>query len=87
MMDTFKFTKEDYDKIAKVLGSDCCYKKDHYRFVLSEEEKGRKLSLEIYNQIPIGEKTGNLISIYTVNAHLQLHFCTANVDNNSSGLF
>ena len=29
--------------------------------------------------IPIGDKIGNLVSVYTQNAHLQLHFCTGYV--------
>ena len=36
----------------------------------------RKLALEIYPDIPIGRKRGNLISVYTEAAHLQLHFCS-----------
>jgi hypothetical protein len=39
----------------------------------------RKLSLEIYPNINIGHRTGNLISVYTPTAHLQLHYCTGYV--------
>lgn len=78
-MSDFKFTKKDIEKIAKTLGVEYTFKKDRYRIILVHEESCNKLSLEIYNQIPIGDKTGNLISVYTVNSHLQLHFCSGYV--------
>ena len=71
-----KFTDKEIAKIAKLLGVEAKYKGNNYRFVLCNEESGRKLSLEIYPEIPIGQKKGNLISVYTENSHLQLHFCT-----------
>jgi len=71
-----KFTKKDIDKIASVLGVEAKFKGNNYRFVLVGSETGRKLSLEIYPEIPIGDKKGSLISVYTHTAHLQLHFCT-----------
>ncbi|MFQ5863922.1 MAG: hypothetical protein ACE5IW_01700 [bacterium] len=74
-----KFTKKDIDKIAKVLGVQAKLWGNNYRFILENKEDGRKLSLEIYLNIPIGNKTGNLISVYTMNTHLQLHFCTGYV--------
>ncbi|HUI09440.1 MAG TPA: hypothetical protein VL221_03880 [Bacteroidota bacterium] len=36
----------------------------------------RRLALEIYGDIRIGRKRGNLVSVYTEAAHLQLHFCS-----------
>jgi hypothetical protein len=74
-----KITKKDIDKIAKVLGVEAKLWGNNYRLILENKEDGRKLSLEIYPNIPIGNKTGNLISVYTMNAHLQLHFCTGYV--------
>ncbi|RMD92375.1 MAG: hypothetical protein D6813_06025 [Calditrichaeota bacterium] len=70
-----KFEKKDIEKIAKVLGVKPKLMGNNYRFILENKEDGRKLSLEIYPDIPIGDKKGNLISVYTMNAHLQLHFC------------
>ncbi|MFC1565212.1 hypothetical protein ACFL6G_09770, partial [candidate division KSB1 bacterium] len=43
------------------------------------------LALEIYSQIPIGVTTGNLISVYTNNTHLQLHFCSGYVVSDMLG--
>lgn len=74
-----KFTKKDIDKIAKVLDVQPKDWGNNYRFILENKEDGRKLSLEIYPNIPIGDKIGNLISVYTLNTHLQLHFCTGYV--------
>ena len=47
-----------------------------FELELESRENGRKLAFEIYPNIRIGSKRGNLISVYTSNAHLQLHFCT-----------
>ena len=74
-----KFTKEDIDKIGRALGVEGKLWGVNYRFTLENEEDGRKLSLEIYSDIPIGKEQGNLISVYTHNTHLQLHFCTGYV--------
>jgi len=79
------FTKKDFDRIAKVLGSQPKRMANNYRFLLQNKEDGRRLSLEIYPDIPIGDKTGNLISVYTGNSHLQLHFCTGYVVSQALG--
>jgi len=84
-MDKFKFSKKDIEKISKALKSKYNEKNGYYRFVLTDKEENRKLSLEIYNQIPIGEKKGNLISIYTASTHLQLHFCSGYVTSETLG--
>ena len=73
------FKKENIDKIAKTLGIDWKFKQNNYRMILLNNEAGRKLTLEIYPDIPIGNKIGNLISVYTPCSHLQLHFCTGYV--------
>jgi len=36
----------------------------------------RRLALELYGDVRIGKKRGNLVSVYTEAAHLQLHFCS-----------
>ncbi|MFC1492972.1 hypothetical protein ACFL6O_03360 [candidate division KSB1 bacterium] len=76
---SFKFTKTDINKIAKTLDVTPIAEENHVKFILDNKEAGRKLALEIYNQIPIGNSTGNLISVYTSNSHLQLHFCSGYV--------
>ncbi len=80
-----KFTKTDIDKIARVLGAEAKLWGNNYRFIIENKEDGRKLSLEIYPNIPIGKLSGNLISVYTHNAHLQLHFCTGYVASDMLG--
>jgi hypothetical protein len=81
----FEFRNEDINTISKVLGVEPNKRVDHYRFVLENTKDKRRLSLEIYPDIPIGEKQGNLISIYTHNTHIQLHFCTGYVPSESLG--
>lgn len=76
---TRTFTKKDIDKIAKTLGVEYKYKGNNYRLTLFNEDEERKLSLEIYPDIQIGANRGNLISVYTSNTHLQLHFCSGYV--------
>ncbi|MDZ7260896.1 MAG: hypothetical protein ONB05_02085 [candidate division KSB1 bacterium] len=73
------FTKNDIDKISKVLKAKAHFKGNNYRFILENEESGRRLSLEIYSEIPIGNQKGDLVSVYTRDTHLQLHFCTGYV--------
>ncbi len=73
------FTKTNIKKIAEVLDAKCHFKQNNYRIILINQDEKRKLSLEIYPDIPIGNKIGNLISVYTQSSHLQLHFCTGYV--------
>jgi len=75
----FVFQKKDIKKIAQVLGVSYRDMGNNYRLVLEDSEGKRRLALEIYPDIPIGQERGNLISVYTTNAHLQLHFCTGYV--------
>ncbi|HMK38492.1 MAG TPA: hypothetical protein VK569_04070 [Bacteroidota bacterium] len=61
----------------------------NYRFEIAAQESGgaalRKLALEIYPDIRIGRKKGNLVSVYTEAAHLQLHFCSGLVISEDLG--
>jgi hypothetical protein len=75
----FEFSASDYRKIGKILGVDAKRKGNNIRFEIHNAETGRRLALEIYPSIPIGHKRGNVISVYTSNAHLQLHFCSGYV--------
>ena len=75
----FQFTKKDFDSIGSVLGTEFKKSDRCYRLVLENTEENRKLSLEIYPNIPIGKHEGNLISVYTKSTHLQLHFCSGYV--------
>ncbi len=84
-MKEFVFHEDDIKTITKVLGVEPVQRVDHYRFVLENTKDKRRLSLEIYPDVPIGDSTGNLISIYTHNTHIQLHFCTGYVPSESLG--
>ncbi|MFQ5584159.1 MAG: hypothetical protein ACE5GL_06975 [Calditrichia bacterium] len=84
-MKEFHFTEKDVKTISKVLEVEPVKRVDNYRFVLENVPEKRKLSLEIYPDIPIGAHQGNLISVYTMNSHIQLHFCTGYVPSESLG--
>jgi hypothetical protein len=75
----FEFKASDYAKVGKILGARPKRLGNNVRFELKNKENQRKIALEIYPNIRIGSKRGNLISIYTSNAHLQLHFCSGYV--------
>ena len=72
---SFKFTDEKFRELEKVLETKFAKRNNQYRAVLLNKELGRKLTIEIYPDIKIGEKTGNLVSIFTPYTHSQLHFC------------
>ncbi len=74
MKSTFK--KSDIAAIGKVLGVEGKFKGNNFRFELSNAKENRQLALEIYPDILIGKKKGNLISAYTQNTHFQLQFCS-----------
>jgi hypothetical protein len=73
---SFVFKKSDFNKLSKILGVPPKHKGTNTRFELKGKEPGRQLALEIYPNIAIGKRRGNLVSVYTSNAHLQLHFCS-----------
>ncbi len=76
---SFQFSSDDIKKISNILGVVPKHRGNNYRFEIESVELCRKLALEIYPDIAIGKRKGNLISVYTPNAHLQLHFCTGYV--------
>ncbi|MFQ5797749.1 MAG: hypothetical protein ACE5H0_03530 [Bacteroidota bacterium] len=75
----FDFKPVDIRRIARILGVRAKHKGNNFRFEIDNKLLKRKLALEIYPNIPIGNKRGNLVSVYTPNAHLQLHFCSGYV--------
>ncbi len=81
----FKFDDDSFRQIEKVLGTKFAKRNDQYRAVLLNSELGRKLSIEIYPDLLMGEKKGNLVSIFTPSAHIQLHFCTGFVASEMLG--
>lgn len=76
---SFTFKESDIKKISRILDVVPKHKGNNYRLELSGKGTSRRLSLEIYPNIKIGERYGNLISVYTPTTHLQLHFCTGYV--------
>lgn len=79
------FTKSDIVTIGKVLGVQGTPKGNNFRFELSNPIEHRQLALEIYPNISIGSKKGNLISAYTQNTHFQLQFCNKYVVSKDVG--
>lgn len=75
-MDDFKFTEQDIKKIEKTLGIKAIKRSKHYRFEFKHDEKNLGLNIELYPDIRIGNRSGNLITIYTNYGIQQLHFCT-----------
>jgi hypothetical protein len=73
---SYVFTSSDYRKIGKILGVKPRHQGNNVRYELGVAAEWRKLTLEIYAAIPIGKKRGNLVTVYTRNSHLQLHFCS-----------
>jgi hypothetical protein len=74
MPDSFTFKRTDIRKLANVFG--CQPKGDHSCSRFEIGKGARRLVLEIYPAISIGARKGNLVSVYTPGAHLQLHFCS-----------
>src|SRR5512140_1871896 len=75
----FEFKEKDIAQLAQVLGVQPKRLGTSVRFEIENKEQRRKLAVEIYSNIDIGNRKGNLISVYTRTAHLQLHFCTGYV--------
>jgi hypothetical protein len=72
----FVFKASDFRKIGKILGVRPKHKGNNVRYELGAPGDPRKLTLEVYPGIPIGKKKGHLVTVYTQNSHLQLHFCS-----------
>jgi hypothetical protein len=83
MKDIFK--ESDIVKISNTLCANWKLRGNNYRIHLEDADSQRTLALEIYPNIPIGSRTGSLISVYSQSAHLQLHFCTGYVVSKSLG--
>jgi len=82
---SFEFKPADINKISKVLKIKPKRLGKNVRFEIENRRQNRKIAVEIYSNIEIGERKGNLISVYTQTAHLQLHFCTAYVVSSMLG--
>ncbi|HLF20225.1 MAG TPA: hypothetical protein VI704_05510 [Bacteroidota bacterium] len=76
---SFEFKEKDIRKLSRVLGVAWKKGSNNFRFEIVNIEQNRRLALEVYPRINIGEGKGSLISVYTPTSHLQLHFCTGYV--------
>ncbi len=72
----FEFKTSDFKKLSDILGVAAKHKGNNIRYELENKANRQKLAIEIYPDIRIGSRRGNLISVYTPSAHLQLHFCS-----------
>ncbi len=79
------FTKSDIARIGKVLGVEGKARGNNFRFELANSKENRQLAVEVYPNISIGKKKGNLVSAYTHNTHFQLHFCSGYVVSQDVG--
>ncbi|MEK6650681.1 MAG: hypothetical protein AABY75_06875 [Bacteroidota bacterium] len=79
------FAPRDLKKIQQVLDAAVKPSGTSVRFEVAAGQPGRKLALEIYPDINIGDRRGPLVTVYTSNAHLQLHFCTGFVASDMLG--
>ncbi|MEW6509506.1 MAG: hypothetical protein AB1428_00965 [Bacteroidota bacterium] len=74
------FTPSEIRRLESLFGVAAKQMGTNYRFEIAAHDADgrgtRRLALEIYPDIPIGRSRGNLISVYTESAHLQLHFCS-----------
>ncbi len=72
----FEFKLKDIDSISSVLKVKPMKRGNFFRLDLYDKKSKRKLAVEIYPSLKTGKEKGNLISVYTINSHLQLHQCT-----------
>ncbi len=79
------FAKVDIKKIGKILGVEAKLRGNNFRFEMANKKENRQLALEIYPNISIGKKKGNLVSAYTHNTHFQLQFCSGYVVSQDVG--
>lgn len=82
---SFVFRESDFKKLSKVLGVPAKHKGNNIRFEMQGNSEHRKVAIEIYPNIAIGNHRGNLISVYTPSTHLQLHFCSGFVVSSMLG--
>ena len=70
-----EFSIENLNLIGQTLGVEAKLNGNVYRFELQDDEKTRKLALEIIPDLIIDGRPTNLISVYSHNTFLQLHNC------------
>ncbi len=74
---SYQFSKKDIAKIAKALAVEEPKKEGNvFRFIIKDHISWRKLTLEIYPDLVIGNRKGNLIQVFSPVGLNQLHHCT-----------
>ncbi|PLX31811.1 MAG: hypothetical protein C0600_04660 [Ignavibacteria bacterium] len=73
---SFEFTDEHIQQIGRILGVEAKHYGNHYRYEIKGSEPERRVSLELYPRIAIGEEEGTLVSVFTPNSNLQLQHCS-----------
>ena len=87
---SFAFTEEDFQHIAEVLNTDAQYDGHNVCFLLSNEENGRRIQLEITTQLIFPESIrknmpDNLVTVMTRSSLLQLQGCTGYISSAELG--
>ena len=82
---SFELTEEHIDRISAILGVEARHYGNHYRFEITGKDAERRVALEVYQRIAIGDQDGVLISVFTPNANLQLQHCTGMVASEMMG--
>ncbi len=78
----FRFSDADFDRLAAALGAEAVRDGALVRFELEDAESGRRLVLEVQPSVDLpagvtgGETPTGLVSVYGMNAFLQLQGCT-----------
>ncbi len=73
---SFEFTDAHIAEIARILDVEAKHYGNHYRYEIKGSETERRVSLEIYPRIAMGEQEGTLVSVFTPNSNLQLQHCS-----------
>ena len=85
----FAFSEADLQRIAQVLGVPAKADGPLARFELTDEESGRRLTLEVRPDVALpdafAEETANLVSVYAASSFLQLQGCTGYIASQELG--
>ena len=73
---SFEFTDGHIADISRILGVEAKHYGNHYRYEIKGSEPERRVSLEIYPLIAMGEREGTLVTVFTPNSNLQLQHCS-----------
>ena len=86
----FTFSDDDFDRLAAAFGVEPKRDGPVVRFELRDEESGRRLVLEVQPTVAlpsglVGDGPTGLVSVYGMNAFLQLQGCTGYIASEEMG--